>query len=231
MPQDFELVQTNTGKLLLVWVGGFAVVLAVAIKGNDLLLTGASKNLHLTWFLGVVLGGLYGLYRLGKAVSAVPTVVRVAPDRLTIFTPHSGEETQVPFADLAAYRASSYNGAEALRLTLHDARRLHVKINSRLYDGQDFGGMVAAFETAVGRFRADAGPAVAVRRERSFFEKPVSTVVWAVFTAFLVGTGWVIVTGPHPVKGSLFMALGSYLSYSAAWYSARARRNQPDGPE
>ena len=51
MKQDFELIQSNTGKLLLVWLGGFVLVMAVAIIGNELLLADASKNLQLAWFL------------------------------------------------------------------------------------------------------------------------------------------------------------------------------------
>jgi membrane protein implicated in regulation of membrane protease activity len=228
MEQDFELIQSNTTRLLLVWVGGFALVIAVAIMGIKLLGAGASKNLQLAWFMVVLLGGMYLLYRVGKAVSAVPTRVSVRSAQLTIVKPKSGEEIHVPFAHLTAYRASSFNGAEALRLTLKDASKLEVKVNSRLYDNQDFSGMVAAFETAVDHFQQAAGPASAVRRERNFFEKPISTLVLVVFTAGLVWAGWVVATGTRPVKGNHFMVLSSYIAYLVSWHAARERRNQGD---
>ena len=229
MQQAFELIQSNTGKLLLMWMGGLALVTAVAIGGSVWLLAGAGPAPVAAWLGVVVLGGAYGLHRLGKTVSAVPTRVTVSPDRLTIYLPRSGEETPVPFAQLAAYRASRYNGAEALRLTLKDGRKMQIKINNQLHNGQDFAGMVAAFEAALGHYQQASGPAAAVQRERSFFEKPVSSWVFGAFTAALAWVGWFLATGPHPVKSSLFVALGSYISYATAWHGARARRNQPDG--
>jgi hypothetical protein len=227
MKQEYELIQSNTGKLLLVWFGGFALVMVMAIKTSDWLLVDASKNLHLAWFMVVILGGMFLLYRIGKAVSAVPMLVTVAQDHLTIAKPKSGEETRVPFAQIVAYRASSFNGAETLRLTLKDERKLQVKINSRLYEGQDFSGMVAAFEAAVGNFQQLAGPAVVVRRERNFFEKPLSTLLLGLLTAGLAWAVWAIVSKALPVKGNMFALLSSYLAYFAAWYAARERRNQP----
>lgn len=221
-------MQSSTGTLLGMWFGRFAVVLAVAIAGRAWLLAGASQNLQLAWFGVVVLGGMCLLYRLGKAVSAVPTGVSVAADRLTIYEPQSGEETQVLSAEIAAYRASRFNGAGALRLTLKDGRTLHVKINSRLYGGQNFGGLVAAFEAAVGHFQQAANPAAVVRRGHNFFEKPISTLVLALFTACLAWARWVQVTGPNPVKANLFMVVSSYIAYFASWHAARERRAQWD---
>ena len=229
MKQEFELIQSSIGKSLLVWLGGLPLVTAVAIGGPFWLLAGASKNLQLAWIGVIFPGGIYLLYRLGKAVSAVPTRVTVAADRLTIYKLRSSEETQVPFTQLAAYRASRLNGAQVLRLTLKDDRKLQVRINSQLYSGQDFDGMVVAFEAAVGHFQQGAGPAAAVRQERTFFEKPVSTLLLVLFTAFLVWAGWVVTTGPRPVTGNVFVCLGSYLTYLVSWYTARGRRNQPDG--
>jgi hypothetical protein len=230
MNQDFELIQSNTSKLLLVWLGGIALVIAVAIMGLKLLGTGASQNLELAWLMVSLLGGVYLLYRVGKVVSAVPTRVSVRSAQLTIVNLKSGEEIHVPFAHLMAYRASSFNGAEALRLTLKDASKLEIKVSSRLYDGQDFSGMVAAFETAVTHFQQAAGPASAVRRERNFFEKPISTLVLVVFTAGLVWAGWVVATGVRPVKGNHFMVVSSYIAYLVAWHAARERRQQGDEP-
>lgn len=152
-------------------------------------MAGASQDLQLAWFGVVVLGGMCLLYRLRKAVRAVPTGMSMAADRLTIYEPQSGEETQVLFAEIAAYRASRFNGTEALRLTLKDERTLDVKINSRLYGGQDFGGLVAAFEAAVGHFQQAASPAATVQREQNFFEKPILTLVLALLTACLAWAG------------------------------------------
>lgn len=230
MKQEFELVQSNTGRLLLMWLGGLVLVTAVAIWGSVQLLAGAGKNIQFAWLGLVMVGGVYVLHRSAKAVGAVPTRVTVAPDRLTIYQPQSSEETQVLFSQIAAYRAWNYNGAHALRLTLKDERKLQLRINSQLHSDQDFGGMVAAFEAAIAHFQQESGPATLVRRERNFFEKPISTLLLVLLTAFLVGVVYVLVTKHLPVKGSLFVGLGSYITYLASWYAARERRNQAESP-
>ncbi|GAB3650363.1 hypothetical protein GCM10027594_25610 [Hymenobacter agri] len=227
MKQEFELIKTNVARLLLVWVVGLVVVLTVAVKGLDLL-EATSKNGRMVWFFVVVGGGFYLLYRIGKAVSGVPLVVVVAPDRLTIM-PQTSEETQVLFSEIMAYRASSFNGAEELRLTLKDASKLKINVSSRLYDNKDFDGMVQAFETAVGMHQTQLGQPAAVVRERTFFEKPISTIVLVLFTAGMVWAVWMIATSPRPVRGSTFSALGSYLVYVGAWWAARERRNEKQG--
>ena len=219
-------MQTNTPKLVLVMAGSLAVLLLVAFKGGDLLGIAPGSTLEKAWLLGTLGIGLVLLYRGVKAAGALPTLVTVAPDQLLIAKPRTGEETQVPYAQLASYRASSFNGNDELRLTLADGRRVKVAVSTQLYGEQPFGEMVAAFEAAIGAHPRPAGAAQPVVRERSFFEKPISTYLLVVFTAFLAGAVWLLVTNDRPARGgSLIGVIGSYVAYIAAWLAARERRN------
>ena len=226
MRQGFELIQTNTTKLLLVMFGSLAVLLLVAFKGGDLLGIAAGSTLEKAWLLGTLGVGVVLLYRSVKAAGALPTLVTVTPDQLLLLKTQTGEETQVSYAQLAAYRASSFNGNEELRLTLADGSRVKVAVSTQLYGEQPFGEMVAAFEAAVGAYPRPADAAQPVVRERSFFEKPVSTYLLVVFTVFLAATVWLLITSDRSVRGgSLIGAVGSYMAYVAAWLAARERRN------
>ncbi|MDO7846295.1 hypothetical protein Q5H92_08010 [Hymenobacter sp. M29] len=177
------------------------------------------------WYIGVVGAGLVGLYRACKAAGAIPTRVTVGPDRVVVLKIRASEEVQVPYAQVAAYRAQSFNGSEELRLTLKDGSRYKVSVNSQLYGEQPFGAMVAAFEAALGAHPQPAGAAHPVVREPTFFEKPISTVVLVAFTALLVWAAWMILTNDRQVRGgSLIGALGGYAAYVASWLAARERR-------
>lgn len=225
MKQEFELTQTNSLRLLAVLFGGLAVLLLVAIGGGKLLNVEANGTLEKVWCIGFVGAGLVGLYRACKAAGAVPTLVTIGPDRLLVLKTRASEEVQVSYSQIAAYRASSFNGNEELRLTLKDGSRQKVVINSRLYGEQPFGAMVAAFEAALGAYPQPAGLEHAVVREPTFFEKPISTFMLVAFTAFLVWAAWILLTDDRPVRGgSLIGALGGYAVYVAAWLAARKRR-------
>jgi hypothetical protein len=225
MKQEFELTQTNTLQLALVLFGGLAGLLLLTFKGAGLLGIAADSTLEKAWYIGTAGVGLVLLFRACKAVGAVPTLVTIAPDRLLILKTRTGEEVQVPYTQIAAYRAQTFNGNDELRLTLHDGRRHKVVANTQLYGDQPFGAMVAAFEAALAAHPRPADAAQAVVREPTFFEKPLSTVVLVALTAFLAWAAWMILVHDRAMKaGSLIGALGGYAAYVAAWLAARERR-------
>jgi hypothetical protein len=84
--------------------------------------------------------------------------------------------------------------------------------------------MVAAFESQLTQQQA-TGTFAEIRREKSFFEKSISTWLLVVISALL---GWLtfdLLTGTHVKRpGSLFMVYSNYLVYLGAWLAASARR-------
>ena len=87
--------------------------------------------------------------------------------------------------------------------------------------------MVEEFELAMAEY-AQVGQQQPVRRERTFFEKPLSTLVMVVFTGAMVFILWHLITTDKPVRGSAFTSLGAYIAYAAAWLAGTKRRNEKD---
>lgn len=226
MKQEFELTQTNSLKLVALFLAGLAAMFLIAFQGGKLLKAAQHDTLEKVWYIGVLGVGLVALYRGCKAVGAVPTLVTVGPDRLLVLKTQTSEETQVPYAEIASYRAMSFNNRDELRLTLKDGSRCKVAVSSQLYGEQPFAAMVVAFEQAIGTYQPPDGAAQAVVRERTFFEKPISTFVLVALTAFLVFAVWVVLTSDRPARlGGQIGALSAYAAYVAAWLAARERRN------
>ena len=97
---------------------------------------------------------------------------------------------------------------------------------------QDFEHRLAAFADVAtplpaGEHATSAELGRRARREKSFFEKPVSTVGLLVFSATLAFTIKQVATGALPMRGNFVLIGGSYLSYLAAWLAAAKQRKQP----
>jgi len=221
MERTFELILPNTGRLLAIWLSGLAagVALAVALgKGTEL-----SNDTVFVVLMALLLGGGYGLFRLTKKYGSRPTQVALTPDSLTVLDRPTGQSRRVAFADIASYRFSAFNGAEELRIKLLDGSKHKIGINTNLHDDQSLTELVQAFEAALALHRP-AGQEGAVIREKTFFEKKISTVILIVFGAFMAWAVWMIIESDKPIRGNMFTALASFIAYVVAWYRAREQR-------
>ena len=182
-----------------------------------------SKGAQMAFYLAVVGGGFYGVYRVVKHLSAVPTVVTVGTNRLTIMNQKTKQQRELPFEVIAAYRAVDFNGMADLRLKLIDGQKLTLHANSYLHSEQNFAGMVKAFEQAVRRQQGRKGTTIV--RERTLFEKPLSTFLLVPFAALMVWVSWNQHAHHRHVSVSLYSLWGIFSAYVVAWFSGRAQRN------
>lgn len=225
--QTFELTLIDTTRttrltvLLLLGVftlAGISIWAALQIDNKALLL------LVLVALLG---GGGYLGWRAYKQAALVPALLTITPARLQIedLRPEPRLSQTLRLADIITYRYSSYNNTEELRLNLPDAPPLKLRSAGALAKSGDFRGMLAAFEQAMNEAPSPTG--VATRRERSFFEKPVSTYLLVVFTVVIGIVGVAIFTSHRPLQGNLLGVIGTYVAYVVAWRAAAPRRNAP----
>lgn len=210
--------------ILLVTLGGALLLLVGSIKFIDLL-DAFGPPVRIICFLLLLVGGAFGLYRLVRKVGGEPVMVIIAPGQLTVLNHKTGNEKQAPFNNIAAYRYQNFNNVEELRLKLKDGSRLKLAINTMFQDGQNFTGMVQAFEAALGRHQAEHGETVGTLCEKTFFEKPISTVVMVGLTAVVAELTYSVFTNEKPVKwGSLMLVYSSCATYAAAWLVASRQR-------
>ncbi|MBJ6110310.1 hypothetical protein JAO73_14900 [Hymenobacter sp. BT523] len=218
-------MQYHTGKLLLVWLGGIVAILVVAAMGLNTGLAAANSIVRTIWFLAIVIGGMYGLFRVGKSISAEPTLVVIDGNGLAVLNQKTGETRLMRFSEIAAYRFTDFNNAEQFRVTSTDGTKLKIAINTKLSNGQSICRIVEAFEAELGVYQIQAGEIRPTLREKTFFEKPISTAVMALLFIGLAWLLWSVFTSAKPVKwGSLFLVCGNVLIYFSAWLAASGKR-------
>ena len=229
MERHFNLMLPVTWKVSVILLSGLALSVVVAFAGMELF-TGYDKMVGMGWLLLAIGGGFYGAFRLAKKLGAREVLVIVASDSITVLDHGSGAEKLVRYDEIVTYRYMAYNGAQELRLRMKDGSKQKIGINNNLHSDQDLGTLVSEFEAALTLRQQDqtapnsqalSGPL----REKTFFEKPISTIVFILLAAGMGYLLWIIVAEEKPVRGSLFTAAASFIAYFVAWYAARERRN------
>ena len=227
LEKQFLLQLSNRYKALALLIGIGVPVVFGFVQSGELLVSqlGLGKAGRMVFLLALICAGVYGVYRVVKRLSAVPTLVIVGTDRLTIVNQKSTQQRELPFETIAAYRAVDFNSMADLRLTLTDGQRLTLHANGYLHSQQDFGGMVRAFEQAVRQQqRHKRADILTIVREKTLFEKPLSTYLLVPFIAVMVWTTWDQHVHHRHVSSSLYSAWGIFSAYVAAWLTSRERR-------
>lgn len=214
---------TRTGLLTTLLLLGSFALLGLSIWA--LMQAGAMVGGLLA--LAIVGGGGYAGWRAYQRAAVVPLQLTITPTELHLedLRPVPRWSQTVRLGDITTYRYYNVNNTEELRLNRAGMSPLKLRSAGILADGSNLAALVAAFEQAIEAVPQPAG--LGVRRERTFFEKPISTYLLGLFTLLFAALAWEIVSGALPVRGSLFTALGSYVTYVAAWRLAAARRNAP----
>ncbi|MBH8557932.1 hypothetical protein [Hymenobacter negativus] len=227
MGNQFYFILTNRIKLAGLMIGGL-LLLMFGLKTVDTLTAplAVSKTVKLLVFLVWMAGGLYLLYRLSKKFSGEAALITISSDKLVIARSDAGTEKQILLASITAYRHSTYNSDDILRLKMRDGTRTSLVISDFFHGGQSlhFAAMVTALETAVAeQLRLNEQPVTL--REKTLFEKPISTVLLGPFAALMVWMTWAQMHRLH-TSGSFFSAWGIFSAYLVAWIAARERRNE-----
>jgi hypothetical protein len=95
---------------------------------------------------------MYASFRVIKKWSSEPAEIVIAADTLFITNLGSGATRNLPFAAIAAYRHSSFNSDDILRLTLRDGSKTKLVVSGIFQSGQgeQFAAMVQELEGALG---------------------------------------------------------------------------------
>lgn len=218
---------TNNPKLILLLITGILVVVLASIWGIDVLSQqlGFGKMGRLILSIATLGGGVYFLYRFVKKNCAEPTLITIDSERLTMLNLKSSLEQQLAFRDIAAYRYSSFNSNEELRLTLRDGTKMKYVVSDFFHGSPNFANMVRHLEAVLENYQ-DEEEKPAVLREKTFFEKPISTVVLVAFVAVMAWMTWKVMTNSKTVPGSFFSSYGFLVAYLAAWYAGREHRRR-----
>ncbi|MGY3090970.1 hypothetical protein ACVWYF_004034 [Hymenobacter sp. UYAg731] len=227
MEEQFYFTLTNRIKLAGLMLGGI-LLLMFGLKAADTLTVplAFSKDVKLLIFVVWMAGGLYLLYRLLKKFSGEAALITISSDKLVIARSDAGTEKQIPLASITAYRHSTYNSDDILRLKMRDGTRTRLVISEFFHGGQSthFAAMVTALETVLAKQPSLDEQPVALR-EKTLFEKPISTVLLGPFAALMVWMTWEQMHRHH-TSGSFFSAWGIFSAYLIAWFAARERRNE-----
>ena len=148
------------------------------------------------------------------------------PNRLVVLDEQEYRElATVSHTAIVSYKYSYFDSRQELRITRRDAPPLRLRANGKLLEPGDFAGMVRAFEASIA---AQPGSS-AIIREKTFFEKRISTWLLGGLTLGALGLVWMVTTRPQPVRwGSLVSLLVYYLLYVALWWMARAQRRESE---
>ncbi|MGI4871975.1 MAG: hypothetical protein ACRYFX_12455 [Janthinobacterium lividum] len=224
--QTFELNlfdTTRTGQLTTLLLLGIFTITGLSIWAGIQL---EPAWLKVVAIVGIVGGGGYAGWQAYKRAAIVPAVVTITPTELRVedLRPEPRLSQTVRLADVTTYLYSSYNNTKELRLNRADAPPLRLR-STGLAKTNGFAPLLAAFEQAIGATPNPTG--VAARREKSFFEKPISTYLLVVFTLVVAGAFFAVFTSKGRVHGNVFGGIGAYVAYVVAWRAAAVRRNAP----
>ncbi|SHJ26889.1 hypothetical protein SAMN02745146_2689 [Hymenobacter daecheongensis DSM 21074] len=132
-------------------------------------------------------------------------------------------------ADIASFHYQEFNGNKTFRLRLRSGQKVTLAHNDTFCPADDIVALAADFRKQAADFSTDRS--VGITREKTFFEKPVASVVGWLIVAGLCYFSWHLLT--HGVKdgkwGSVFMIYGNGLTYLGAWFAARQNKAEASG--
>lgn len=222
---EFELVLTNRWKAIGTMLSGVAatiVLAAVLIKLTRPFQPSDDSSFGAVVLMVPLAGIWYGFYQLTKKVSAEPTVVVIDADKLLIENKQANTERTILFTDISTYRHYAYNGAEELRFKLTDGSVQKLSVGN-MHNDHGFASMVDCFEAA-SQARAASGKGSVPLRQKTFFEKRISTLLLVPVSIAMGYILWAVFVQGKLVNGSLYTSLGGFIAYLAAWYAAREKR-------
>jgi hypothetical protein len=225
----FEFVLTHKFKAPVLMLCGVLLVIAfcIQIENAATALIGQSKNARLVLFLVTFGLGAYGIYRLVKRYASLPTSIVIAADKLIITSRATGVHQIIPYDNIATYRFVDFNYTAELRLKLVDGSKRNLWIHTLFHDEQLLRQVVYSFEDAISSYQSQniIGEVCVAVREKTFFEKSISTFLLGPLTFFMIWVTWENSTNQQHTSGSFFSLWGTFCAYIAAWIAARARRN------
>ncbi|WP_375434351.1 hypothetical protein [uncultured Hymenobacter sp.] len=173
--------------------------------------------------------GALGYYLL-KKVARKKLIVTLTAETLLIQASPSVAVQQIPLNQIASYAYHNYNENKHLIFRLHSGQKVVLRHQGALCAKDDIEVLAADFEMQrIALFSTvDASDQVIIKREKTFFEKPIANILgWIVVVSLLYLTGYLLLRGIKTGKtGSVFMMYGNGLAYLSAWWNARRARSK-----
>ena len=169
---------------------------------------------------------------LYKKLTTDLCLIAILADRLVIYKPKLQQELIVFYGEILTYKYGSPNGNVSLRLRLNDGHYVELKTDYAYDHTAGFRAMVQAFEVATGiippaHSTGVAHPAFSIGREKTFFEKPLSTLLLVALVAGFVWLGWSLVSQDRPL--TYLLAYVSLLGlYGYSWYQGHSPQANKD---
>ena len=228
MEEQFEVKLCNSVLAFILGMLGIAMLVFCAAAGLNSVSISLHPEWRWLWFVGVLGGGGYGGYLLLKLVVIRKAAVLVEAELLTVKYYNEEKAVIIPFANVVSYKYKSLRDREELCFKLIDHwRQKKISANKLFGSIGNFTELVNAVEYATAEYRSQH--VALMVRERSFFEKRISTILLVFATIFI---SWLILKLVYeglPAKGNPLIALGAYITYLGTWFAARERRNQKLG--
>ncbi|MBF9221392.1 hypothetical protein [Hymenobacter ruricola] len=221
MNRQFELLQVSRTKTWALVLGGMVLGVGIGVAGLAYIRGGAG----LVWFGIAVIAGLFaGILSIQK-IAAEPIFLNISDSELSVINRKSGEKRKVLFQAVTSYRVFAHNGAEELRLRIHNEPKLIIDANTWLRKSDNAEGIVSTFETALRAYQTQHNLPI-LPRENSFFDKPAATILLVIATGWIVYSVWIVSQSRNPNFAALTNGLLGYLTYLGFWLSAAKRRKQ-----
>lgn len=224
MPQQFtmRLCQQNLAGVL-----GFVGIMASLAIGVLAARPLPAGNSQFAVMLIASMVGCYGVYRLVRKVTVREALVTVEPQQLTVLYLTTGRQIQIAFAEVVSYRDELLRDGRELRFRLRSGPKVKLVTNSFLGATGDYDGLLQAVETALATYQIEAmltHGSTLIKREKSFYERPVATVLLVVTSALMLSVLGDALWRNKPLRGNMITSLGLFISYAGLWYAARQRK-------
>ncbi|GAB3572890.1 hypothetical protein GCM10027345_04820 [Hymenobacter daeguensis] len=177
-------------------------------------------------FLLIFFGGLYGIIQLGKKICVYEAQIFITDKKITIRRCNEWP-VSIGYNDISSYRYQVFNGGYELRIRLLNGDVQKLNTGGELVSAADtaaFAAMAAAFESVVSEYQQLQGKYIPVLREKTFFEKPIATVLLVVY-AVVVVTAICLMVIRHKFMPNALGSFGLFIAFVAAWRAARRQRH------
>ncbi|RYU81225.1 hypothetical protein [Hymenobacter persicinus] len=186
--------------------------------------------LNETGFLIFFCGWLVSGYLAVRKFAVRELAVELTPGWLTIRSEGTATEQQIPLDQIASYFYKYDGRIKLFRLQLHSGQKVVMRNNSRFCPADDLAALGRDFEAQLAQGAAAVlnGSGRAVRREKTFFEEPVSTAGLVILPAAMVLL-WLAGDGALFTLRTIGCAAFGYVVYWVAWLNGAEARNQKPG--
>ncbi|WP_157547529.1 hypothetical protein [Hymenobacter sp. DG25A] len=162
-------------------------------------------------------------YYLIKIATVNTLQVTLSDSCISIGLANSVNKEVLLLKDIESYKYQNFNGNSTFRIRLRSGKKITLIHNVNFCPSDDMRAFVDQFELIRTTLASADSNNIIIRREKTFFEKPLANVIGWLVSGGLVYFTWYLIT--HGVKdgkwGSVLLGYGNGMAYLGAWLDAR----------